>query len=52
MAKFKSKTKPGGGAKPAAPSSTRGLVPCAILLIGGIALFSLFFYFFLRSGVQ
>ena len=52
MAKFKSKTKAGGGAKPAAPAATRGLIPCGLLLLGGIALFSLFFYFFLRSGAK
>ena len=52
MAKFKSKTKAGGGPRPAAPAATRGVLPCAILLLGGIALFSTFFYFFLRSGVK
>jgi len=52
MAKFKSKTKPGGGARPAAPAATRGLIPCAILLLAGIALISVFFYFFLRTGVK
>ena len=52
MAKFKSKIKPGGGARPDAPAPTRGLLPCAILLVGGIAIFSLFFYFFLQSGVK
>ncbi len=52
MAKYKSKIKTGGGAKPGAPSATRGVVPCAVLLVGGIALFSLFFYFFLRNGVR
>jgi hypothetical protein len=52
MAKYKSKTKAGGGAKPGAPSNTRGLIPCAILLLGGIAIVSVFFYFFLRTGVQ
>ncbi len=52
MAKFKSKTKSGGGAKPAAPASTRGVLPCGILLLAGIAVFSLFFYFFLKSGVK
>jgi len=50
MAKFK----PAGRnkQKAPAPSPTRGLIPCAILVIGGIALFSLFFYGFLRSGVK
>ena len=52
MAKFKSKTKAGGGAKPAAPAATRGVLPCAVLLLTGIALFALFFYFFLRSGMR
>ena len=52
MAKFKSKIKAGGGAKPNAPAATRGLVPCAVLLLAGIALFAFFFYFFLRSGLR
>lgn len=52
MAKFKSKTKAGGGAKPAPPASTRGLIPCGLLLLGGISLVSLFFYYFLKSGVK
>jgi hypothetical protein len=52
MAKYKSKTKAGGGAKPDAPAPTRGLLPCAVILAGGIALFSLFFYFFLKAGVK
>ena len=52
MAKFKAKSKSGGGQKPAPPASTRGLIPCGLLLLGGIALFSLFFYYFLRSGVK
>jgi hypothetical protein len=52
MAKFKSKTKAGGGKKPDAPAATRGLVPCAILLLSGMALVSVVFYFFLRSGVR
>ena len=43
MAKFKSKTKAGGGKKPDAPAATRGLIPCAVLLVAGIALVSLFF---------
>ena len=52
MAKYKSKIKTGGGVKPGAPSATRGVLPCAVLLVGGIALFSLFFYFFLRTGIK
>jgi hypothetical protein len=52
MARYKSKIKPGGGAKAAPPASTKGLIPCALLLLAGIALFSAFFYFFIRSGVS
>ena len=47
MAKFKpiskSKTK---------TSQTRGLIPCLILVVGGIALMSLFFYYMMKSAVQ
>ena len=45
MAKFKpvSKTK-------RKTSKTRGLIPCLILIVGGIVLFSLFFYAMLRSS--
>jgi hypothetical protein len=32
------------------PSSTRGLIPCLVLIISGIVLMSLFFYFMLRSS--
>lgn len=44
MAKFKSAHR-----KPKV-SPTRGLVPCLLLIVGGIALFSLFFYAMLKSG--
>jgi hypothetical protein len=44
MAKFKAaKRKP-------KVSPTRGLIPCLLLILGGIALFSLFFYAMLKSG--
>jgi hypothetical protein len=32
------------------PSSTRGLIPCLLLIISGIVLMSLFFYLMLRSS--
>ncbi len=44
MAKFKAANR-----KPKV-SPTRGLVPCLLLIVAGIALFSLFFYAMLRSG--
>lgn len=47
MAKFKKAT----GKKPAAPpASTRGLVPCAIIILVGIAIVGLLFFFSLQSS--
>jgi hypothetical protein len=45
MAKFKSAAR----SKPKI-SPTRGLIPCLILVLAGIALFSVFFYAMLKSG--
>lgn len=50
MAKYKSKIKTGGGAKPAAPAATRGLIPCGLLVLGGILLLSYLFYSLLSSS--
>ncbi|MCC6536801.1 MAG: hypothetical protein IT162_04575 [Bryobacterales bacterium] len=52
MAKFKAKTKAGGGARPEPPASTRGLLPCAVVVLGVIVLFSIVFYYALAgSGI-
>jgi hypothetical protein len=32
------------------PSQTRGLIPCLLLILSGIVLMSLFFYYMLKSG--
>ena len=47
MAKYKlaAKTK-------AKPSRTRGLIPCLVLIVGGIILFSVFFYYMLKSSIS
>ncbi len=47
MAKYKAAGK--GRKKPA---ETRGLVPCLILLLAGIVLFSFFFYYMLKSSIS
>lgn len=47
MAKFKKAT----GKKPVAPpEKTRGLVPCAIIILIGIAIVGLLFFYSLRSA--
>jgi hypothetical protein len=46
MAKFK----PAGSKRAKAPSPKRGLIPCAILIIGGFALIFALFYEILSSG--
>ena len=46
MAKYK----PAGSRKAKAPSSKRGLIPCAILIVAGFALIFLLFYEILKSG--
>jgi len=45
MAKFK----PAGKNKPK-PSQMKGLIPCLILILAGIVLFTLFFYAMLKSS--
>ncbi|HSM77153.1 MAG TPA: hypothetical protein VLT57_06000 [Bryobacteraceae bacterium] len=45
MSKFKSKK-----SKPQTAASNRAAIPCLILLLGGIALMCLLFYFFLQSA--
>ncbi len=47
MAKFK----PIHKGKPK-KSQTRGLVPCLLLILGGIALMSVFFYYMMKSAAQ
>lgn len=46
MAKYKA----AGSRKDKAPSSKRGLIPCAIVLLIGFALIFMLFYFSLQSG--
>ena len=46
MAKYKA----AGSKKDAGPSSKRGLIPCAIILLIGFGIMFLLFYFSLRSG--
>ena len=46
MAKYKL----AGSKKTKAPSSTRGLIPCAIVVILGLGLMFLLFYLVLPSG--
>ena len=43
------KIKLAGNRKPAI-SPTRGLIPCALLILGGIVLFGYFFYYSLKSA--
>ncbi len=45
MAKFKAKRE-----KPAAKASNKAAIPCLLLVLIGIALMSLLFYFSLQSG--
>ena len=47
MAKIKKST----GKKPAEPpASTRGLMPCAVILLIGMAIVGLLFFYLLRSA--
>ena len=48
MAKFK----PAGSRKRSSRSSNRGLIPCAILILGGFVLLSLLFYEVLSNGAK
>jgi hypothetical protein len=48
MAKFK----PAGGKKREAPASTRGLIPCALLVLIGMGLISLLMYYSLKGSAQ
>ncbi|MEZ5400758.1 MAG: hypothetical protein R2729_13885 [Bryobacteraceae bacterium] len=48
MAKYK----PVGKSTPEKPASTRGVVPCLLLVLGAIALVSFLFYAMLQSSVQ
>jgi len=32
------------------PASTKGLIPCLLLVLGGIALISIFFYYSLKAA--
>ena len=49
MAKFK----PAGARKsPAVARSNRGLIPCAILILGAFGLMILLFYELLKSGAK
>jgi hypothetical protein len=33
-------------------SQTRGLIPCLVLILSGIALMSVFFYYMMKSAAQ
>ena len=46
MAKFK----PAGGKKRETPASTRGLIPCAVLVILGLGIIFGLMYFSLQTG--
>lgn len=47
MAKYK----PAGGKKrEAPPASTRGLIPCAVLILAGMALIGVLLYYSLKSS--
>jgi hypothetical protein len=46
MAKYR----PAGSKKGKAAASNRGLIPCAIVIIGGIALILILFYLVLQSN--
>jgi len=48
MAKFK----PAGSRKSTTARSNRGLIPCAILIIGAFGLMILLFYELLKSGAK
>ncbi len=48
MAKFK----PAGSRKPTSRSTSRGLIPCAIVILGGFALLFLLFYEILKTGAK
>lgn len=46
MAKYK----PAGSRKTKAPPPTRGLIPCAVIIVLGFGLIYLLFYLLLQSG--
>ena len=48
MAKFK----PAGSRRTTTAKSNKGLIPCAILIIGALGLMILLFYELLKSGVK
>ncbi len=48
MAKFK----PAGSRRTTTAKSNKGLIPCAILIIGAFALMILLFYELLKSGAK
>jgi hypothetical protein len=48
MAKYK----PAGTRKVKSQKSNKGLIPCAILIVGAFAFISYLFYEILRSGVK
>jgi hypothetical protein len=45
MAKYK----PAGSKKPEAPAPTRGVLPCAVIILIGMLLIGLLFYYSLQS---
>ncbi len=48
MAKFK----PAGSRRGTTAKSNKGLIPCAILIVGALALMMLLFYEILKSGAK
>jgi hypothetical protein len=44
------KLKPAGGKKREAPASTRGLVPCAIIILVGMGLVGLLLFYSLKGA--
>lgn len=48
MAKYK----PAGGKKTQAPASTRGLVPCALVILIGMAVIGLLMFYSLKGSAQ
>jgi hypothetical protein len=48
MAKYK----PAGGKKTEAPASTRGLIPCALLILIGMGLIGLLMFYSLKGSAQ
>jgi hypothetical protein len=46
------KVKPAGGKKREAPASTRGLIPCALIVLIGMGLISLLMFYSLKGSLK